>query len=66
MSELHEILIAGTEIDFAPSTELQEILQNVRTICTTAKYSVPLDREFGINGVFVDEPVNRAKAAYTQ
>ena len=34
-------------IDFAPATKIEEILQNVRTILGTVKFSVPLDREFG-------------------
>ena len=65
-SNVYELMINGGQIDFAPSTLAQEILQNVLTICTTAKYSVPLDREFGINGTFVDDPVSTVKAAYTQ
>ena len=33
-------------IDFAPSSEIAEILQNVRTILTTRLGSVPLERDF--------------------
>lgn len=36
------------EIDFAPSSTLKEILQNVKTVLTTVKGSVPLDRAFGL------------------
>ena len=50
------------DIDFAPATELEEILQNVRCIICTPKYSVPLDREFGVNMDYVDAPMNMAKA----
>lgn len=60
-------LIAGqtNEIDFAPSTEYAEILQNIRTILATPVFSVPLDRDFGIDLTFLDKPmpVARAKAA---
>ncbi len=52
-------------IDFAPSTVVEEVIQNVRTILTTIKYSVPLDREFGIHGAVIDLPVNVAKAKMT-
>ena len=31
-------------------------------IISTVKYSVPMDREFGIDGTVVDRPINIAKA----
>lgn len=49
-------------IDFAPATKIEEILQNVRTILGTVKFSVPLDREFGISGDAVDKPTLQAEA----
>lgn len=49
-------------IDFAPATEADEILQNLRTIITTAKYSVPLDRDFGIDAEMLDLLLNVAQA----
>lgn len=49
-------------IDFAPASKAAEILQNLRTIITTAKYSVPLDRDFGFNAEMLDNPVNAAQA----
>lgn len=51
------------EIDFAPQNVVVEILQNVRTIFTTMKYSVPLDRLFGVNAVMLDKPMPKAMAA---
>ena len=53
------------QIDFAPATVAEEVLQNVRTIISTIKYSVPMDREFGIDGTVVDRPINLAKAHLT-
>lgn len=47
----------SSEIDFAPSSVEAEIMQNVRTIVATIKYSVPLDRDFGIDGTIIDTPV---------
>ena len=41
---------------WVPSSELEEIIQNVRTILTTRKGSVPLDRAFGIDTGIVDKP----------
>lgn len=49
-------------IDFSPDTEIEEILQNVRIILTTVKGSVPLDRDFGIDGSYVDKPIPVARA----
>lgn len=49
-------------IDFAPASEAAEILQNLRTIITTTKYSVPLDRDFGFNAEMLDKPMNVAQA----
>lgn len=47
------------------ATGITEILQNVQTILTTSKYSVPLDREFGINSTMLDLPIPIAKAKLT-
>ncbi len=49
-------------VNFAPQTEVEEILQNVRTIISTEIYSVPLDRDFGIDASFVDKPTAKAQA----
>lgn len=49
-------------IDFAPASEAAEILQNLCTIITTTKYSVPLDRDFGFNADMLDKPMNVAQA----
>ena len=50
-------------IDFAPASVVTEILQNARTIFTTMKYSVPLDRLFGVNADMLDKPTPKAMAA---
>ena len=52
-------------VNFAPATELEEIIQNVRTVLTTLKKSVPMDREFGISGEVVDLPIAVAQAKLT-
>lgn len=52
------------EINFSPDT-LTEILQNVQTILSTPKYSVPLDRDFGIDVTMLDEPLPVAQARLT-
>ena len=57
-----DIVIQNNAIDFAPDTQLQEILQNVRYICSTIKGSVPLDRELGVSSGLVDLPVSTVRA----
>ena len=60
--ELDILLADQTKITFAPKSIYEEIAQNVRTICTTPKYSVPLDRKFGVDANFLDKPTPRARA----
>ena len=52
--------------NLAPATLAEEVVQNVRMIISTVKYSVPMDREFGIEGAILDRPVNVAKAHLTK
>ncbi len=54
-----------THIAFAPRTPMEEIMQNVRTILTTRRGSVPLDRDFGMDVSVVDQPINRLQAILT-
>ena len=57
-----DVLATQEEINFAPDNVFDEVIQNVRTICSTPKYSVPLDRLFGVNAVIVDRPTPKAIA----
>ena len=59
-----DYLIAGglNHINFAPATVAEEILQNIKCILSTVKFSVPLDRDFGIDASMVDMPMDVAKA----
>ncbi|GHV50450.1 hypothetical protein FACS1894216_02680 [Synergistales bacterium] len=52
----------GSAINFAPSSVTEEVLQNVRTLIMTMKYSVPLDRELGIDASYIDRPAPDAMA----
>ena len=52
------------DVNFAPDP-VEEILQNVKYIMITMKYSVPLDRLFGISGEFIDKPPEIARAIYS-
>ncbi|MGG1442164.1 GPW/gp25 family protein [Brevibacillus laterosporus] len=59
----HEVAL-DEDIDFG-ATGLDEIKQNLRTICSTFKGSVPLDRGFGITPSLVDYPIEISKAHTT-
>lgn len=54
-----------TTIDFAPQNELAEIIQNIKALLTTAIFSVPLDREIGLNVSMLDQPIQVAQAKLT-
>jgi phage baseplate assembly protein W len=43
-----------------------EVMQNVRTILTTRRGTVPLDRDFGISFDFLDSPINTTRAKAEQ
>lgn len=60
-----DIMVQDCEIVFFPANKLEEIIQNVRTILTTCKKTVPMDRDFGINAENVDLPIAAAQAAMT-
>lgn len=49
-------------INLAPQTKEEEIIQNVTMIISTPKFSVPLDRGFGLSYNFVDKPIPAQKA----
>ena len=57
-----EVLASQEEINFAPANLVEEVAQNVRTICTTSKYSVPMDRLFGVDATVIDRPTPKAVA----
>ncbi len=57
------ITVSQTDtINFNPQTTIEEIAQNVRTILTTPKFSVPLDRDFGVDATIIDKPIPVAQA----
>ncbi|MEE0404149.1 GPW/gp25 family protein [Megasphaera elsdenii] len=63
---LYEVSVKDPEIiDIAPKNDVNEILQNVRTILATTKGTIPLDREFGIDGSVIDMPTMQAQAYLT-
>lgn len=57
----YTINVNPSEINFSPSTVLEEIYQNVTTIVTTVEETVPLFRIFGVNYTFLDDPIPLSK-----
>lgn len=51
-------------VNFAPQSEAEEVIQNVITICSTPRYSVPMDRAFGVDASLLDDPMTIVGAKY--
>lgn len=47
---------------FSPGNTINKIQICLATILTTAKYSVPMDRDFGLDATLLDEPSPRGMA----
>lgn len=60
----YEVTSTLNQVDFG-ATGVNEILQNIRTIVSTPKYSVPLNREFGVLNTALDAPVSVRQARNT-
>lgn len=60
-----DVTTNAAEINLMPSTELEEIAQNVRMIISTVRGSVPMDRNFGVDARLIDEPISSAQAKLT-
>ena len=56
--------IVGTleQINFAPTSIQEEVIQNIKTLLSTMKFTVPLDRNLGIIANALDEPMPVAMA----
>lgn len=44
-------------VKILPTTEIQEIAQNVAMIIATTRGTVPMDRTFGTDGEIIDQPI---------
>ncbi len=49
------------KINLAPKSKVEEVLQNVAMIISTPKFSVPLNRKFGLAQRFIDKPIQAAQ-----
>lgn len=53
------------DVKIMPSTEIEEIAQNVQMILATQKFSVPMDRDFGVSANLLDSPIAATQARLT-
>ena len=53
------------EINFAPKTVYEEVVQNLYFLYSSMEYDIPLDRELGLNPKYIDKPIETAKALVT-
>lgn len=53
------------EINLDPATVYEEVIQNLYFLYSSTEYDIPLDREFGLSGVYIDKPIETAKALAT-
>jgi uncharacterized protein len=60
-----EITSTTDRFNLAPATVIEEVIQNVRMILTTRRGTVPLDRNFGLDWAFVDQPPDVSRARMT-
>jgi len=53
---------ATEDINLAPQTVIEEVVQNVAMIISTPQFTVPLMREFGLPMRFIDKPIQAARS----
>lgn len=53
------------QINFAPSSVEAEVMQNVATLLSTIRSTVPYDRTLGLNPIYLDDPTPAARARVT-
>lgn len=52
-------------INLQPTSEVEEVMQNIRTILATPIGTAPMDRGLGISGTWLDLPLTKAQALMT-
>lgn len=53
------------EINLLPGTVEEEVMQNIWFILSSLEFDCPLERELGLNGSFIDKPIEVSKALLT-
>lgn len=62
MNHIFNLTASPNKLNLSPENEIEEIIQNINTLLSTPKGSVPLYRDFGLDLSLVDEPLLVAKA----
>jgi hypothetical protein len=62
MAKIYELVLGQPNIITIGATGIDEILQNVRTILSTIRGTVPLDRDFGFDYTIIDAPLTEVYA----
>jgi len=52
-------------INLAPGTVEEEVMQNLWFLYSSLEYDVPLDRALGLNAAYIDRPMEAARALAT-
>jgi phage baseplate assembly protein W len=50
------------KVNVQPTSTIEEVIQNIKTILNTIKGTVPLDRDFGIDKSVIDSPIGGIQA----
>ncbi len=53
------------EINLDPAMVYEEVIQNLYFLYSSTEYDIPLDRELGLSGAYIDKPIETAKALAT-
>ena len=62
---IYDVTTNSTDYKIYPDNLIAEIAQNILMIILTPKYSVPLDRNFGLDYSQLDSPINATQAMMT-
>ena len=60
----YELNLSATTWNLAPTSEAEEILQNVKCLLMTAKGTVFNYRAFGVDTSMIDSPINAVKQKF--
>ena len=53
------------QVNLAPGTVYEEVIQNLWFLYSSIEYDIPLDRALGLNATYIDKPIEAAKALAT-
>lgn len=54
----------GMTLSLAPSTKAEEIIQQIYTLVSTVRGTVPCYRDYGVDSTYLHRPINVAKTLY--